>query len=173
MDLFDEFTDEEIYEKLTIFNLKFYIISLPQQLESNIDEILESLTKKNKFLLKFCQLILSKSVILILEEVFDCMDDELTEIFSNLMKKELKNKTILSITHKIYSVLHFNKVIVMDKSQIIEYDEPLNLIFKNNDYNEDNMIVKESGFAEIVKNLGYEKASNLINEFKKKKSKFS
>ena len=74
----------------------------------------------------------SKNKILLIDEATANIDKFTDNIIQNLFKKKLfKNKTVLTIAHRINTVIDYDKILVMDKGCIIEFDEPQNLL-KNN-----------------------------------------
>ena len=60
------------------------------------------------------------------------MDKKSKIVFNNCIYKYLSNSTLITITHKINSIMNYDKILVIDKGIIIEYDTPDKLILKEN-----------------------------------------
>jgi len=72
--------------------------------------------------------ILSKKKVVVLDEVTSNFDSDSEKRFKEVFFREFKGSTIIIISHRLETVLHCNKVIVMDKGMIIEFDSPTKLL---------------------------------------------
>lgn len=83
-----------------------------------------------KQLLCLCRALLTKSRIIILDEPYSNMDKNYENLLNNCINKYLSFSTLITISHKIDSILNYDKIIVIDKGNIVEFDTPNNLISK-------------------------------------------
>jgi len=72
--------------------------------------------------------ILSKKKIVVLDEVTSNFDAEGEKRFKEVFFREFKGSTIIIISHRLDTVLHCDKVMVMDKGRIVEFDSPNRLL---------------------------------------------
>lgn len=56
--------------------------------------------------------------------LFNSLDAETEKIMSWVIETRLKHCTVISVVHKTDSALGFQKVAVMDKARIVEFDSP-------------------------------------------------
>lgn len=60
------------------------------------------------------------------------MDTETEIAVQNMIKKEFSECTVLTIAHRLQTVLSLNRILVIDDGQILEFDTPSNLLADNN-----------------------------------------
>ena len=57
--------------------------------------------------------------------------DYKTETFlQNSLNQTLKDYTVITIAHRIKTIINYDKILVLDKGEIIEFDTPQNLLNK-------------------------------------------
>ncbi|RZC32181.1 hypothetical protein BDFB_015030, partial [Asbolus verrucosus] len=66
--------------------------------------------------------------IIVLDEATANMDPVTDALIHETIHKNFASCTVFTIAHKLQSVINADKVIVMDKGEIIEYDDPVNLL---------------------------------------------
>lgn len=95
----------------------------------------------------FClaRAIVRKSKILMLDEATANVDLITDELIQRTIKSKFKDCTVLTIAHRLNTIMNSDIILVMDAGQVIEFDEPRNLLQKNDSYF--SRIVEESGNA--------------------------
>ena len=88
---------------------------------------------------------LRKTKILFLDEATAAVDLETDDLIQATIKNEFASCTILTIAHRINTIMDSDKVVVMDDGKVLEYDSPGNLLLNNNSvfYS----MAKEAGIA--------------------------
>ncbi|XP_015783925.1 multidrug resistance-associated protein 1 [Tetranychus urticae] len=127
-DPFDMYTDREIWRALEQAHLKSFVDTLDSGLEHEIAEGGENLSVGQRQLVCLTRALLRKTKVLILDEATAAVDVETDELIQETIRKEFKNCTIVTIAHRLNTIMDYDKIIVMDKGQIIEYDSPKNLL---------------------------------------------
>ncbi|KAI9501705.1 hypothetical protein GGI26_004219 [Coemansia sp. RSA 1358] len=89
-------------------------------------------------LFSLCRLLMRKRKILVLDEATADVDHETDQDMQKLIRSEFKDCTILTIAHRLDTIMDSDRIIVMDKGRVAEVGPPRELI-RNNGY-----------FAELV-----------------------
>jgi len=72
--------------------------------------------------------LLSQSKILILDEATANVDSDTDVHIRLLLQKEFTNSTVLTIAHRLHTVMECDRILVMEQGRIAEYDTPQNLL---------------------------------------------
>lgn len=72
--------------------------------------------------------LLRKTKVLILDEATAAVDLETDDLVQRTIRTEFKNCTILTIAHRLNTIIDSDKIIVLDKGCIAEFDSPGNLL---------------------------------------------
>jgi len=86
------------------------------------------LSAGTKQLLCLARALLNKSKVLILDEATSSVDAETDKIIQETIRSEFGDKTILSVAHRLDSILDNDKIIVLEGGELKEFDTPENLI---------------------------------------------
>ncbi|XBW38432.1 hypothetical protein QEN19_004020 [Hanseniaspora menglaensis] len=154
LDPFDEYTDDELVKALELSHLKPHIeklckedldlkpenqspeanvetvtdVSIKDLLETKISDNGSNLSSGTKQLLCLARALLNKSKVLVLDEATSSVDAETDKIIQETIRSEFKDKTILSVAHRLDSILDNDKIIVLEGGELKEFDSPANLI---------------------------------------------
>lgn len=70
--------------------------------------------------------------ILVLDEATAAVDPETEIAVQNMIQQEFAKSTVLTIAHRLQTVLPLNRILVMDDGKILEFDTPSNLLSNKN-----------------------------------------
>ena len=109
---------KRLMEVIRFSNLSDLVDSLPNGIETNIGEMGEKLSLGQRQRIGIARALYTNAEILIFDEPTSSLDNENEK---KIMKKifELKNKTIIFITHKIELLENFDKIIKLKKGKLI------------------------------------------------------
>lgn len=164
LDPFSEKSDYEIYNALEQVELKKYVTGLSECLEYKITDGGANFSMGQRQLICLARAILRKSKILILDEATANVDQETDKLIQATIRTKFADCTVLTIAHRLNTVMDSDRVLVMDAGKAVEYDHPHVLLQK-----EDGVfrkLVNQTG-ANTVKKL----ESIAFESFNKKKMK--
>uniref|UniRef100_A0A6Q2XEW5 ATP-binding cassette, sub-family C (CFTR/MRP), member 2 n=1 Tax=Esox lucius TaxID=8010 RepID=A0A6Q2XEW5_ESOLU len=127
LDPFETFSDEEIWGVLELSHLKDYVGGLQEGLNHEVSEGGENLSVGQRQLLCLARALLRKSRILILDEATAAVDLETDDLIQTTIRQEFAHCTVLTIAHRLHSILDSNRVMVLDAGKIVEFDSPSTL----------------------------------------------
>ncbi|CAH1800691.1 unnamed protein product [Owenia fusiformis] len=124
-------TDDELWEGLDIAQLKPIIQQLPLGLDAVVSEGGENYSVGQRQLFCLARAFLRKSTILVMDEATASVDMATDKIIQTVVRKEFKDRTVLTIAHRVATIIDSDTIIVLDKGCIIENDSPKALLAKD------------------------------------------
>ena len=124
LDPFEEKSTEELWDALKHSHLKTYVEGLPDKLEHECGEGGKNLSMGQRQLVCLARTLLRKSPVLVLDEATAGVDMETDDLIQNTIRSEFKDCTVLTIAHRLNTVLDYDRIMVLDKGQIREFDSP-------------------------------------------------
>ena len=74
------------------------------------------------------------------------MDVETDALLQETLRESLGNRTLITIAHRINTVIDSDRVVVLDKGEIVEFDTPAALILRKGAFYG---LVRETGLSEM------------------------
>lgn len=117
-----EASDEEVIEASKKAHIHDYILSLPQQYETFVGERGIKLSGGQRQRVAIARAILKDAPILILDEATSALDSQTEKYIQESLNFfiENKEKTVIAIAHRLSTLKHMDRVIVLADGQIIE-----------------------------------------------------
>ena len=112
-------TEEKIIEAAKAANAWEFIEEMEKGLDTVIGERGIKLSGGQKQRLSIARAILKNPPILILDEATSSLDTESEKLVQDAIDKLMENRTVLVIAHRLSTVTHADKIIVLDRSKII------------------------------------------------------
>lgn len=109
-----------------------FIEALPQSYQYHVKERGTMLSAGQRQLIAFVRAYVYNPPIFILDEATSSIDPETEKLIQKASIELAKNRTSIIIAHRLTTISHVNKIMVMDKGQIIEYDDAITLRQKVN-----------------------------------------
>jgi len=107
-------------------------LGLPSGLNHEIAEGGENLSVGQRQLICLARALLRKTKILILDEATAAVDLETDDLIQRTIKSEFNDCTVLTIAHRLNTIMDSDRVILLDKGSIAEFDSPTNLLSRPN-----------------------------------------
>ena len=125
--------DEKLSESLSIANADEFINELDDQVDYNVGDNGSNLSGGQKQRVAIARAVYSNSPILILDEATSSLDSKSEKLVQDAIDKLMINKTSIVIAHRLSTIQNANKIIVLDKGEIVEQGNHDQLI-KNDSY---------------------------------------
>lgn len=133
--LFDsDYSQEEIDAAVKYVNADSFINTLPEQLETKVVEKGGNFSTGQRQLLSFARTVLHRPQIMILDEATANIDTETEHIIQDSLEKMKNIGTMLIVAHRLSTIQHSDKIIVLSNGEIIETGTHQSLIKKGGYY---------------------------------------
>lgn len=130
LDPFQEHSDHALWQALERAHLKEHIQSVPGGLSYEVAQHGENFSVGQRSLICLARALLRKTKILVLDEATSAVDVETDELIQKTIRAEFKDRTILTIAHRIKTIMDSDKILVLEQGQVAEFDRPEALLLK-------------------------------------------
>ncbi|XP_047329889.1 ABC transporter C family member 8 [Impatiens glandulifera] len=122
------YSDDEIWEALKKCQLNTFINSLPNLLDSSVRDDGENWSAGQRQLLCLGRVLLKRNQILVLDEATASIDSVTDSIIQRIIRQEFSKCTVITIAHRVPTIVDSDKVMVLSFGKLVEYDEPSKLM---------------------------------------------
>ncbi|MEW7449278.1 SAV1866 family putative multidrug efflux ABC transporter [Staphylococcus aureus] len=127
-------TDEEVVEAAKMANAHDFIMNLPQGYDTEVGERGVQLSGGQKQRLSIARIFLNNPPILILDEATSALDLESESIIQEALDVLSKDRTTLIVAHRLSTITHADKIVVIENGHIVETGTHRELIAKQGAY---------------------------------------
>uniref|UniRef100_A0AAY4B6G5 ATP-binding cassette, sub-family C (CFTR/MRP), member 5 n=1 Tax=Denticeps clupeoides TaxID=299321 RepID=A0AAY4B6G5_9TELE len=132
LDPFNQYSEAQIWDALERTHMKECVSQLPLKLESEVVENGENFSVGERQLVCVARALLRQCKILILDEATAAMDTETDGLIQETIRNAFQDCTTLTIAHRLQTVLNCDRIMVLNQGQVMEFDEPSNLLANEN-----------------------------------------
>lgn len=150
LDPFGEHQDHDIWLALDKAHLRKTISNLPGKLDFTIigGETNCLLSSGQKQLICLARVLLRQSKIVVLDEATANVDPTTEAIIQATIRCEFKRSTVITVAHRIETILDCDRIIILDSGRIADFDTPERLVSKGNNYFANLMINNPIGLTQ-------------------------
>ncbi|XAR63315.1 Xenobiotic-transporting ATPase [Bertholletia excelsa] len=140
LDPLEQYSDNEIWEALDKCQLGDIVCSKEEKLDSTVVENGENWSVGQRQLICLGRVLLKKSSILVLDEATASVDSATDGVIQEIISQEFRDRTIVTIAHRIHTVIDSDLVLVLSEGRIAEFDTPAKLLERH-----------DSSFSRLIK----------------------
>ena len=137
------YSDDLLWQALEHCHLRDYIASQEAGLNYPVAENGINLSLGQRQLICLGRALLRRTKILVLDEATAAIDLETDALIQKTIRKEFSDCTVLTIAHRLHTILDSTRILVLDKGRVVEFDKPDNLLADS-----------ESQFYSLAKDAG-------------------
>ncbi|CAF3798555.1 unnamed protein product [Rotaria sp. Silwood1] len=147
LDPFGLYSDVEIWNALEQVQLKKLVIDMMSNgLHSLVSENGSNLSIGQKQLVCLARAILKKNKILVIDEATANVDNVTDELIQKAIRDKFKECTVLTIAHRLRTVIDSDRIMVLSNGKLVEFDSPQVLL--SNNYSQFTLLVEQTGETE-------------------------
>ena len=140
LDPFSVQTDLDLWTALEEVQLKAMVEKLPGQLEYRVNETGSNFSVGERQLVCLARALVQKSKIIVMDEATANVDFKTDNLIQEVIRHKFKDSTVLTIAHRLNTIMDYDKVLILDGGRMLEFDKP-------------EILIQNGGiFAELVKN---------------------
>ncbi|KAJ1499192.1 hypothetical protein HMI56_004531 [Coelomomyces lativittatus] len=121
LDVFHEYSDPELESVLQRVHLNIGLDDIVRENGCNF-------SVGARQIISLARALLRRTRILILDEATSNVDSETDALIQNTIRSEFQNCTILTIAHRLKTIIDFDKVLVLDNGEVVQFDTPKTLL---------------------------------------------
>ncbi|KAF2071736.1 hypothetical protein CYY_006941 [Polysphondylium violaceum] len=130
LDPFNKYTDDQIWEALESAHLTKAIKELDGGLSAPVTENGENFSVGQRQLMCMGRALLKKAKIIVMDEATAAIDIETDALIQDTIRTAFNECTVLTIAHRINTIKDSDLVMVMDKGEVVEFENP-NILQQN------------------------------------------
>ena len=130
----EDASDDEILEVCSLLGIDDFVFKLPDGIDTVIGENGYNISNGQKQLISFARALIKNPKLLILDEATSSIDTETEKIIQNKMKDILEGKTSIIVAHRLSTIKHCDKIVLIENGNILEQGTHLELLDKKGIY---------------------------------------
>ncbi|KDP28919.1 hypothetical protein JCGZ_14690 [Jatropha curcas] len=134
LDPLGQYSDNVVWEALDKCQLGDLVRSKHEKLDATVIENGENWSAGQRQLFCLGRALLKKSSILVLDEATASVDSATDGVIQKIISQEFKDRTVVTIAHRIHTVIDSDLILVLSDGRIAEYDTPVKLLEREDSF---------------------------------------
>lgn len=127
-------SDAQIWRALESVHMKELVATHPKKLDMAIDETGGDFSIGQRQLLCLARAVLKGAKIIVMDEATSNLDRETEVRMQQSLEETFREATIITIAHRLETVMHYDVIIVMDKGKLLEAGHPQELASRQGEF---------------------------------------
>jgi ABC-type multidrug transport system fused ATPase/permease subunit len=145
LDVGGAFTDDQLWDVLRLVQLEDQVKEFENGLEHTVNEKGENMSMGTRQLLCLARVLLKKPKLIFMDEATASVDVKTDMLVQETIRTSFPESTIITIAHRLNTVIDFDRIAVMDAGKLVEFGHPHDLLANEDGY-----------FTKLVHNSGAE-----------------
>ncbi|CAJ1950985.1 unnamed protein product [Sphenostylis stenocarpa] len=128
------YSDDDIWKALEKCQLKETVSHLPNLLDSLVSDEGENWSVGQRQLICLGRVLLKRNRILVLDEATASIDSATDAILQRIIREEFAECTVITVAHRVPTVIDSDMVMVLSFGKVVEYDKPSRLMDTNSSF---------------------------------------
>ncbi|CAI8612535.1 unnamed protein product [Vicia faba] len=128
------YSDDDIWKAVEKCQLKETISKLPSLLDSSVSDEGGNWSLGQRQLFCLGRVLLKRNRILVLDEATASIDSATDAILQRVIRQEFEECTVITVAHRVPTVIDSDMVMVLSYGKLMEYDEPSKLMETNSSF---------------------------------------
>uniref|UniRef100_A0A9J2Q188 Uncharacterized protein n=1 Tax=Ascaris lumbricoides TaxID=6252 RepID=A0A9J2Q188_ASCLU len=124
LDPFAEFSDDDLWSALEQVELKTAVSDLSSGLETHMQEGGANFSVGQRQLICLARALLRNAKIIVIDEATANVDPETDALIQRTIKARFVSSTVLTIAHRLNTIMDSDRVMVLENGRLIEFDHP-------------------------------------------------
>ncbi|KAF9956927.1 hypothetical protein BGZ72_002340 [Mortierella alpina] len=150
LDPLEKHTEQELWQVLETSDLKAYVQAQEGGLDAMVSAQGENLSVGQRQLVCLSRALLAKSKVVVLDEATASVDMATDALIQKAIRVDFATSTVMTVAHRINTIIDYDRILVMNKGQLAEYDSAYNLLSN-----------PDSIFSSMVAETGAQNAAHL------------
>ncbi|CAL5382544.1 unnamed protein product [Camellia sinensis] len=134
LDPLEQYSDNKIWEVLDKCQLGDLVRAKEEKLDSTVVENGENWSVGQRQLICLGRALLKRSTILVLDEATASVDSATDGVIQKIISQEFRDRTIVTIAHRIHTVIDSDLVLILSDGRIAEFDTPAKLLERDDSF---------------------------------------
>ena len=119
-----QISDDELMHTARLIGFEKMILSHPDKLDMSIHEKGANISSGEKQLICMARCLLQNAPLILMDEATSAIDPQSEDNITRVIKNHLKNKTLISVAHRLSSIQECDRILWLDEGKIVMDDSP-------------------------------------------------